>query len=263
MIPSKARSVRWMAASANGPGPSGAFDTYCQVIDGFDPTHTASSAFERPLTTSFPTETQETPMASKQAVPFDELTRLASEFVKQQQGMWDHSAWLDFLARVQGRGIEMSADMQANLGGLLEAMKEYHTAVSSTADMEKAMSAVFENSVDFVTRHQGVWSHADWEDFVGTMQENTRSWSEGMEVYLGGVLESLKVFCALYPTMTVKESVSGARSLSASELIVAPATAPADKPDDLTAIAGLGPAMAKKLRQQGIVSYAQLAALAG
>jgi predicted flap endonuclease-1-like 5' DNA nuclease len=34
-----------------------------------------------------------------------------------------------------------------------------------------------------------------------------------------------------------------------------------DKPDDLTAINGLGPALAKKLNQAGIVSYAQLAAL--
>jgi predicted flap endonuclease-1-like 5' DNA nuclease len=250
-----------MAISANGSGPSEALDTSCQVIDGFDPTHTASGALERPLRKSFQTATQETRKATKQTVPFDELTSLASEFVTQQQGMWDHSAWLDFLARVQGRGIEVSADMQANLGGLVEAMKEYHTAVSSTEDMEKAMSAVFENSVDFVTRHQGVWGHADWEDFVRTMQENTRTWSEGMEAYLGGVLESLKVCYALYPTTTVKESVSGARSLSARESSVAPATTPADKPDDLTAIAGLGTAMAKKLRQEGIVSYAQLAAL--
>jgi predicted flap endonuclease-1-like 5' DNA nuclease len=200
-------------------------------------------------------------MAAKQTVPFDELTRLASEFVTQQQGMWDYSAWLDFLARVQERGIEISADMQANLGGLLEAMKEYHTAVSSTGDIEKSMSAVLENSVDFAKRHQGVWGHIDWEDFLRTMQENTRTWSEGMEAYLGGVLESLKAFYALYPAMTVPESGSGARRLSAREPSAAPATMPADKPDDLTAIAGLGPAMAKKLRQEGIVSYAQLAAL--
>jgi predicted flap endonuclease-1-like 5' DNA nuclease len=138
-------------------------------------------------------------------------------------------------------------------------MKEYHTAVSSTDDIENAMSAVFENSVEFVTRHQGVWGHADWDDFVRTMQENTRTWSEGMEAYLGGVLESLKVFYALYPTTTVKESVSGARSLSASE--PSGALAAVDKTDDLTAIAGMGPAMAKKLLQEGIVSYAQLAAL--
>jgi predicted flap endonuclease-1-like 5' DNA nuclease len=200
-------------------------------------------------------------MATKQTFPFDELTRLASEFVTKQQGMWDHSAWLDFLARLQGRGIEISADMQASLGELLEAMKEYHTAVSSTEDIEKAMHVVFENSVDFITRHQGVWGHADWEDFVRTMQENTRTWSEGMEVYLGDVVESLKVFYALYPTMTVTDSVSEARSLSAREPSGTSAPAAADKPDDLTAIAGLGPAMAKKLRQEGIVSYAQLAAL--
>jgi hypothetical protein len=48
-------------------------------------------------------------MATKQTVPFDELTRLASDFVTQQQGMWDHSVWPDFLARLQGRGIDLTA----------------------------------------------------------------------------------------------------------------------------------------------------------
>jgi hypothetical protein len=200
-------------------------------------------------------------MPSKQTAPFDELTRLATDFVTAQKGMWDHAAWLEFLTRVQDRGIEISAEMQANLGDLLEAMKEYHTAVSSTEDIEKAMNTVFNNSAAFIKRQQGVWDHDEWEDFVRTMQENTRTWSEGMEAYLGGVLESLKVFYGLFPTRSFGESPLAGGDRPLPQPTRTPAREPASRPDDLTAIAGLGPAMARKLNQEGIVSYAQLAAL--
>jgi hypothetical protein len=89
--------------------------------------------------------------------------------------------------------------MQSKLGELLEAMKEYHMAVSSTEDIERAMSTVFDESVTFIKRQKGVWGHAEWEDFVKTIQQNTKTWTEGTEAYLGGVLESLKVFYKLSP----------------------------------------------------------------
>ena len=136
-------------------------------------------------------------MANERIAPFEELTKLASDFVASQKGMWDHTAWMDFLSRVQQKGVEISEEIQSKLGDLLEAMKEYHTAVSSTEDVEKAMSTVFNESVAFINRHKGVWGHAEWEDFVNTIQQNTNTWSDGMEAYLGGVLESLKVFYTL------------------------------------------------------------------
>jgi hypothetical protein len=136
-------------------------------------------------------------MATWRSIPFEELTRLASDFVMSQKGFWDHTAWTNFLSRVQQQGVEISTDMQWKLGDLLEAMKEYHMAVSSTEDVEKAMTTVFNESVAFIKQQKGVWGHAEWESFVKTMRQNTRIWSDGMEAYLGGVLESLKVFYAL------------------------------------------------------------------
>lgn len=132
-------------------------------------------------------------MATARKTPFEELTNLATDFVTSRKGMWDHTAWMDFLSRVQQKEVAISEDMQSKLGDLLEAMKEYHTAVSSTDDIEKAMSTVLNDSVAFINRQKGVWGHAEWEDFVKTVQRNTRTWSEGTEAYLGGVLESLKV----------------------------------------------------------------------
>lgn len=188
-------------------------------------------------------------MATAKTAPFEELTKLASDFVTTQKGMWDHTAWMDFLGRVQQKGGAISADMQSHLGDLLEAMKDYHTAVSSTEDVEKAMSTVFNESVAFVQRQKGVWGHEEWEDFVTTIRANTLTWFEGMEAYLGGVLESLKVFYALSPPETGREAASAPK-----------VTRPAQQ-DDLTAIPGLGPVLAEKLNKQGIQSYAQLAAL--
>lgn len=200
-------------------------------------------------------------MTHTQTDPFDELTRLADEFVTAQRGVWDHAGWLDFLARLQTSGIEISTDMERNLGELLEAMKAYQTAVSSTEEIGQAANTIFRNSSDFVKQHQGVWGHADWEDFLQTTQENVHAWSGGMEAYVGNILEALKPFYALHPAVTVEASTSGARSLPARGRDATAPSGAADRPDDLTAIVGLGPAMAKKLRQEGIESYAQLAAL--
>ena len=133
-------------------------------------------------------------MATTSPASFEDLTRLASDFVTSQKGMWDHKAWIDFLSRVRQQGIEISDEMQSKLGELLEAVKEYHTAVSSSEEIEEAMNTVLNESVAFIKRQKGVWGHAEWEDFVKTVQQNTRTWSAGMEAYLGGVLESLKVF---------------------------------------------------------------------
>ena len=76
------------------------------------------------------------------------------------------------------------------------------------------MSTVFNDSVAFIKRQKGVWGHAEWEDFVKTVQQNTRTWSAGMEAYLGGVLESLKTFYALSPSNPAHKSAEAARNRS-------------------------------------------------
>jgi hypothetical protein len=41
------------------------------------------------------------------------------------------------------------------------------------------VSTVFNESLAFIKRQQGVWSHAEWEDFVKTIQQNSQTWSGG------------------------------------------------------------------------------------
>jgi len=225
-------------------------------------------------------------MATKKAATFEELTKLASDFVTAQKGLWDHRAWTDFLSKVRTKGFDISGEMQSNLGEMLEAMKQFYSAAASTESVEKAMKTVVNDSVSFVKQHKGMWGHADWEDFVKTVRQNTHSLSEGTSTYLGGVLESIKAVYSVSPVAMVQKraAATGAKSLPASPPAPAiekkvetksaepkeakkssaagkPSPKKADKADDLTAIGGIGPALAKKLNSAGIVSYAQVAAL--
>jgi hypothetical protein len=224
-------------------------------------------------------------MATAKTATFEELTKLATDFVTKQKGMWDHTAWMDLVSRLQGQGFDTSSvDMQANLGELLEAMKRFYSAAASTESMDTAMTSIVDESVAFIKRQKGVWGHDEWEDFLKTAQRNTRSLSEGTATYLGGVLESMKVLYSLTPVPAIKqaapaapikaaaskkpapvsekkaEPASGKKAEPAGVKKAEPKTAPAkakaqpankkpEKNDDLTAIGGIGPAIAKKLNQ--------------
>jgi predicted flap endonuclease-1-like 5' DNA nuclease len=250
-------------------------------------------------------------MATEKTTRFEELTKMATDFVTTRKGLWDHAAWTDFLSSAQTKGFDISGEMQSKLGEMLEAMKRFYTAAASTESMEKAMKTVVTDSVAFVKQHKGVWGHSEWEDFVKTVRQNTLSLSEGTTAYLGGVLESIKVLYPLSPAgsgqkraptaqtkpspapkpaLAIKEkaepkpasakamptaakaapaaskttpAAAKAAPAAAKAAPVATKAAPkrADKKDDLTAIGGIGPALAKKLNGAGITSYAQLATL--
>jgi len=215
-------------------------------------------------------------MATEKTAKFEELTKLATDFVTAQKGLWDHAAWTDFLSRVRKKGIDISDEMQSSLGEMLEAMKGFYSAAASTESMEKAMKTVVNDSVAFVKDHKGVWSHSDWEDFLKTARQNTVSVTEGTKGYLGGVLESMKVFYGALPVAGVQKRIAsaGAKSSPAPKTALStgkkvepkpaaakPSPKVANKPDDLTVIGGIGPALAKKLVSAGISTYAQLAAL--
>jgi len=237
-------------------------------------------------------------MATGNTTRFEELTKLAINFVTTKKGLWDHVAWMDFMSNLQAKGFDISGNMQTNLGSLLEAMKQFYAAAASTESVEKAMKVIVSDSVTFVRQHQGVWGHSEWEDFVKTVERNTFSLSEGTTAYLGGILESIKILYALSPLEVVQKHLPSVRAETevppaasrpeaaieekpetkpaaseipekAKETKAAKAAKAASRPsrtatkqqDDLTAIGGIGPALAKKLNEGGIFSYAQIAAL--
>jgi len=259
-------------------------------------------------------------MAAKKPVALEELAKFASDFVTAQKGIWDHAAWTDFVSSLKAKGFDLSEEMQANLGELLEAMKRFYAAAASTDDVKSSMNKVMNDSVAFIKRQKGVWGHPEWEEFLQTVERNALTLTEGTTAYLGGVLESIKVFHSIPPVSAAEKSASApapkaspatkpapppatktspaakpapppatktspaakptpppapkasaaAKSVPAGKKVAdrkpagakveqKPTVPKSDKKDDLTAITGIGPALAKKLNEAGIVGYAQLA----
>ena len=230
-------------------------------------------------------------MATEKSGRLEELTKMATDFVTMQKGMWDHAAWTDFVSNLKKKGFDLSDDMQSHLGELLEAMKRFYSAAGSTGSLENAMRSVMNESVDFIKKNKGVWGHSEWEEFLQTAQRNTLTLTEGTSAYLGGLLESIKVFYSVSPMLPAQQSAPKPAAAKAPSGATKPEIAlkkkaqakpaqpkaetkpaqpkvdtkpAAEKPpakDDLTAIGGIGPALEKKLNTAGIMGYAQLAAL--
>ncbi len=234
-------------------------------------------------------------MQTMKATSFDGIVKLAGDFVTRQEGKWDHAEWLGFLSTLQKKGFELSEEAQGHVGQVLEATKSFYQASASTQGIEKSLVSVANRSVEFVKAHQGVWSHGDWEAFAKDVQQNTLSLSEETTAYLGGILESVRAFYTISPvsasllekpaTASVeKKPVAAVEKKPVAAVEKRPVTAVEKKQvrqetkrpkeakkqakdpateadDDLTAIAGIGPALQRKLKEHGIRSFAQIAVL--
>lgn len=206
-------------------------------------------------------------MAKMRTATLDEIVRLAGDFVTRKEGTWDHADWLGFLTTLQQKGIDLSEEMQAYVGQLLEAIKRFYQATASTQGVEKALATVVKDSVNFVRVHHAVWGHDEWEDFTRRVQENTLNLSEETTAYLGSILESMKAFYAIapLPASMPKQHAAATTEKKKTKQAKQPASQPAAKEpeprDDLTAIAGIGPVLQQKLNEQGIYNLAQIAAL--
>ncbi len=131
-------------------------------------------------------------MAEKVTGGFDLLIDLARKFVETQKGVWDHTAWLDFLSDVQKKGFALSDDMKNYLGSVLDAMKEVYDTTSATNNMENVMLEVFKNTVDFIKYTQGILTPSGLEAFLKDLQKKGVDLTEETTSYIGEVLDSVK-----------------------------------------------------------------------
>lgn len=138
-------------------------------------------------------------MTNTTTTHFDQLVKLASDFVIQQRGVWNHSAWLDLLSRVEESGINVSQDMQSSLGNMVEAINQFHTAILSIQGTTLALDKLVLDSAEFILNHKGVWGHAEWEAYCRNVSKNTIYLSEEMATYLGSILDSIKAFYIVTP----------------------------------------------------------------
>lgn len=131
-------------------------------------------------------------MAKKMMGQFEDIVELAAKFVEQQKGVWDHTAWMKFLGEVKEMGFEMTEDLKAYLGSLLESMKKFYSATTATENINKAMTGIAEDTVSFIKKTKGMWDHSAWEDYLKGVQKKGLDVTDEAVKYLGGILESSK-----------------------------------------------------------------------
>ncbi len=133
---------------------------------------------------------------------FDVLIKRASQFVEKQKGVWDHAAWLGFLSDIEKIGIDLTEEMQNNLGLVLVFMSKFYE--TSTDSDKMIFEKVSEQTAMFVEQTKGTWDHLGWENFVKDLQQKGIHLTEETTVYLGEVLESTKNVYSSLP-LTAKE----------------------------------------------------------
>ncbi|MBF0338515.1 MAG: hypothetical protein HQL05_11865 [Nitrospirae bacterium] len=141
-------------------------------------------------------------MSKKLMGQFDELIELAAKFVERQKGIWDHTAWMDFLTEVQKMGFETTEEMKAYLGTLLEAMKKFYGAATTTDGITNAMMALAENSVGFIKKTKGAWDHSVWMEYLQDVRKKGLAVSDETTKYMGSVMESMKDLYVFPPIAT-------------------------------------------------------------
>ncbi len=147
-------------------------------------------------------------MEKKTMGGFDVLIDLAGKFVESQKGMWDHTAWLNFLSDVQKKTVELSNDMQNNLSVVLESMKKLYNASTATKSMQNVMADISDHTIDFFKKTKGVWNQAEFEAYVKDSQKKGIDLTEETRSYLAEVFESLKGF---YPVLSPGEKETKAK----------------------------------------------------
>jgi hypothetical protein len=133
---------------------------------------------------------------------FDDLLALATKFVEQQSGAWDHNAWLDLMSDVQKKGFSVTHDFQLQMGVMLENMKKFYSTTTATGSMESVMKEITDTAIRFVKKNNGMWDHSAWEAFLKDVQKKGVTLSDESMTYLGGMLEAAK---ELYVLPAVKD----------------------------------------------------------
>lgn len=80
----------------------------------------------------------ETPEEVFQKIPINrKLLEIASEFVEEQKGRWEHPDWEGFLDRLGRDGFQLSKEFEPPIGNILEIFKDYYHRDSFEAIAEK------------------------------------------------------------------------------------------------------------------------------
>lgn len=84
----------------------------------------------------------ETPRSVCETIPVNrKLLEIASQFVEEREGWWEHPDWESFLDRLNSQGFQLPEEGKAPIGGILEIFKGYYHRDDFRAITEKRRNA--------------------------------------------------------------------------------------------------------------------------
>ncbi len=214
----------------------------------------------------------------------------SAEFVKAHQGVWSHGDWEAFTTDVQRNTLSLSEETTAYLGGILESVKAFYIIPSvsvsllekpATAAVEKRPAAAVEKRPAAAVEKRPAAAvekrpaAAVEKRPVAAVEKRPAAAVEkrpaaAVEKRPAAAVEKRPVTAVeKRPAAAVEKRPVTAvekkqvrqetkRPKEAKKQAKGPATG---AEDDLTAIAGIGPALQRKLKEHGIRSFAQIAVL--
>ena len=85
---------------------------------------------------------REMPRDVYRGVPVNrKLLEIASEFVEERRGWWEHPDWESFLDRLDKEGFSLTEEMKAPVGNILEIFKSYYHSGNFQTITEKRQEA--------------------------------------------------------------------------------------------------------------------------
>lgn len=123
---------------------------------------------------------------------FDELLKLAGNFVEKQKGIWDHNAWTNFLSDAQTKGLKINQDIEGKLGATVETMRKYYSVVANPQGITNVLSDIGTKTSEFIKKTNGNWDHNGWEKYVSDLRGKGHSLTDETLGYVGAILEASK-----------------------------------------------------------------------
>lgn len=203
-------------------------------------------------------------MPKIKAVSLDDVIQQAEDLLSKMTNRQASEAVRAALSRLQDGESSLTDELKTYGKHLGKSSRQFFTATKSTDGLSSALSDAAHSGVDFVRENKPLWGLDEWKAFVEELRNNAKRFSEETNAYIDGVIEPVKGFYLAVDSdeaAAETEDAPQAESSAPAKAAKAPAASKASADDDLTAITGVGPALQKKLKDHGISSYAQIAAL--
>ncbi len=126
----------------------------------------------------------------KTTTGFDALIDLFNKYVEHQKGVWDYSAWVDFLFEVQKIGFRLNDEMITYLGSMLDSTKSLYDATTATEGIQHSVIDIYVLAFNFFLKTRGVYKPEEWEAFIEELQGKGINLTEETRSYIMNAFES-------------------------------------------------------------------------